>query len=301
MKPFLQSSLLSAVLACSGCASSSVTGGGAVRTDGLGSDLRVFLDRKCLPEPIAGIRGFGAVTLGEIAVGAGKVAFNSFGRFLEEAGQPDINVSSGLASGFFYSSGETESEYARLNEEVRCVHIVRSGFGGTAGEIDENAPYAHLNLTSEPSFYALIRLDPAEDKSAHFRGYLEYAVTNRFERPGGELSRDISIALGFGLPASGAGENFSIGVIQLPGVQRGKVLGKASSKGLETGWLSTPPIEFSGEQVAFNLYVDVSESKRGNPFLADLGRVLQSDPVVRSLDRELRDAVFDRDKKSGRE
>lgn len=273
-----------------GCASTSVTGGESIRTDGLGSDLRVFLDDSCAPQ--FSTRAFGVATLGEIAVGAGTVAFNSFGRFLEEAGQPDITTSNGLTSSYFYTATDEPVDFATLNPSIKCIHVVRSGFERRPENRKVDKPYSHLGLTSEPSLYALIELEPAIDRSAHFRGRLLHFEVQRFERLGGEIDRDISIAFGFGSPLTSAGENFAIGVIDLPGMERGRVLGERESNGLVTGWMNTPPKGREGEQAAFNLYVDVIESKRGNPFVADLGRVLQSDRVVRTFERELDQAVF---------
>ena len=79
------------------------------------------------------------------------------------------------------------------------------------------------------------------------------------------------------------------------------MLEERETNGLNTGWINTPPLEDESEQVAFNLYVDVFETKPGNPILVGLGRVLQSDRVVRSFDRELDDAVFGDKNGSSRE
>ena len=287
---------LCSLFALAGCTTTLAAGGGP-GAGVLASDLRVFLDDSCSPQARVGIRGFGVATLGEIAVGAGKYAFNSFGKYLEAAGKPDITESSGIASNFFYSEITEETEFLTLNPEIQCLHIVRGGFATGPQTLDEDAPYWHLNLTSEPSLYALIKLEAAEDKSAHFRGKLEYFVANRFERVGGDGNRGFGIVLGFSLPQFGAEPHFGIGAIDLPNVARQRVLGERETSGLNTGWLNTPPLVDGNEQVAFNLYVEVLETKPGNPFLVGLGRVLQSDRVVRSFDSELTDAVFGDDDK----
>lgn len=292
----LLTSMLAASLTLAGCASSSVTGGATSRTDGLGADLRVFLDDSCLPPAASnagslGPFGFGATTLGEIAVGTGEILFKSFGRYLEEAGQPDIDTSSGVASALFYSGNPADEGFGDLARDIRCIHIVRNGFDQRPGTDADGQPYAHLGLISKPSFYALIRLDPPEDRSAFFRGHLMHMQVNRFERAGGEVSRDFVISLNFGAPAYGSSEVFAVGTINLPGMTRARTLGEAETRGLATSWLNTPYREDTSERYAFNLYVDVVESKRGNPFLADIGRLLQSEPVVGSVSQDIAEVV----------
>lgn len=288
---------LMASVGLAGCANSSVTGGSSVRTDGFGSDLRVFLDDSCLPEELdtgaeaMGPFGFGATTLGEIAVGAGEIAFQSFGRFLEEAGQPNIDTSTGITSELFYSGNRSDVGFADLNRDVRCVHVVRSGFEPGSASFDDSVPYAHLGLTSEPSLYATIRLAPSDDRSAFFRGELIYLEANRFERAGGEFTRDVAISMDFGSPLDGPGISFASSVLQVPGLERSRKLGPAETSGLVTAWMITPPRASEEERVAFNLQVNVVESKRGNPFLADIGRLLQSDPVVSSVSRDIAEVV----------
>jgi len=298
---------LALTLGLAGCNTTSVTGGVSAR-DGLGSDTRVFLDNNCI-EGAGGVRSLapGFSTLGEIAVGTGQVLFQSFGRYLEELGQPDIDTSTGVASSFFYGQRETDPGTGDLNESIKCLHIVRGGFEpGPQRDLDDPL-YAHLNLTSKPSLYALIKLEPAEDRSAFFRGKLEHFVVNRFERPGGELTRDIVIALEFGSPASArvfvpdqfgnptpnAGGAFAVGAVQLPGVERGRVLSDTATNGLLTAWMNTPPAGEQSGQYAFNLYVDIIEAKQGNPFLQDFGRVLQSEPVVTAVTEDLSEAIYD--------
>lgn len=284
------------LFAVAGCTTTLAAGGGP-GAGVLASDLRVFFDNSCVAQPKIGIRGFGAVTLGEIAVGAGKYAFNSFGQYLEESGKAQTTESSGVASDFFYSKITEEARYLTLNPDIQCLHIVRGGFASGPKTLDEEAPYAHLNLTSEPSLYALIKLEAADDKSAHFRGNLMYFAANRFERVGGDGNRGFGIVLGFSLPQFGAEPHFGIGAIDLPNVSRQRVLREKETSGLNTGWMNAPPLLDENAQVAFNLYVQVLETKPGNPLLVGLGRVLQSDRVVHSFDRELNEAVFGDDDK----
>ena len=296
-------------LCLAGCASTSVTGGVSAR-DGLGADTRVFLDDACLPDEGAqslGPFGFGATTLGEIAVGTGEIIFQSFGRYLEELGQPDIDTSTGLTSSTFYKGNPADPGYGDLNRNIRCIHVVRGGFEPGPRADAAHPAYGHLGLTSEPALYARIKLEPAPDRSAFFRGELDYAVVNRFERPGGELTRDIVISLEFGAPAAArvftpdefgnlvpnTGGAFAISALQLSGIERGRILSDAATNGLVTSWMNTPPLGEQEGRFAFNLYVDLVESKRGNPFLQDIGRLLQSEPVVASVGQDVQELVYD--------
>ncbi|MEL6323274.1 MAG: hypothetical protein AAFQ84_03480, partial [Pseudomonadota bacterium] len=307
-------------LIVSGCAATSVTGGATAR-GGLGADTRVFLDSACLPDEGAqALDPFS--TLGEIAVGAGSVIFNSVGRYIEELGQPDLDASVGMASDLFYAparstppgfpfeTAEDEAEgpaTRKINRQVTCIHIVRSGFERGPRVETDHPQYGHLELLSEPSLYALIELVPSPDGSAVFRGELRHLELNRFVRAGGELSRDLVISLEFGGPADSrvytldefgapqaqAGGSFAVGAFQLPGVEGGRVFSEAETKGLVTSWMNTPPSAGDEDQFPFNLYVDIVETKRGNPFLQDIGRVLQSDPVVTAVEYDLRELVYD--------
>lgn len=287
---------LCASLTLVGCASTSVTGGSATRTDGLGADLRVFLDDTCLPPELdsagaIGPFGFGATTLGEIAVGAGEIAFQSFGRFLEEAGQPNVHTSTGITSALFYSGNPSDIGFGDLNRNIQCVHVVRGGFEPGNANFDDSVPYAHLGLTSKPSLYAAMRLEPTGDRSAFFRGDLLHVEANSFEHPGGERTRDIAITFDFGSPLDGPGISFASSVLQLPGIEIGREMGEIETNGLVTVWMGTPPRADNTEQLAFNLQVSVVESKRGNPFLADIGRLLQSEPVVASVSQDIAEVV----------
>ncbi len=323
-------SLSALCMALSACASTSVTGGEAA-LDGLGSDTRVFLDDTCLPQ-----EGAGALdpysTIGEIAVGVGGAVFGSFGRYIEELGQPDLDASMGLASDFFYEppadaagvgfpfedeeAGAPDGPSTRnMNRFIKCVHVVRSGFEPGPRPDPGNPAYGHLGLTSRPALYALIELVPAPDRSAFFRGELRHLEVNRFERAGGELSRDLVISLELGAPASARivaldefgipeaipGGAFAIAAFQLPGVEGGRVLGEAETKGLVTAWMNAPPESGEGDQFPFNLYVDIVELKRGNPLLQDIGRVLQSTPVQQAVEYDLREGVYgDSERRRGR-
>lgn len=308
-------------IALSACASTSVTGGATAR-EGLGSDTRVFLDDTCLPP-----EGAGALdpysTIGEIAVGVGGAVFGSFGRYIEELGQPDLDASMGLASDFFYEPPaeaggisfpfedeapvDTEGPVTRnMNRFIKCVHVVRGGFEPGPRADSGNPLYGHLGLTSKPGLYALIELVPAPDRSAFFRGELRHLELNRFVRAGGEFSRDLVISMELGAPASARivaldefgipeavpGGAFAIAAFQLPGVEGGRVLGEVETNGLVTAWMNAPPETGEGDQFPFNLYVDIVELKRGNPLLQDIGRVLQSAPVQKAVEYDLRDAVY---------
>ncbi|MEL7130340.1 MAG: hypothetical protein AAGK23_12410 [Pseudomonadota bacterium] len=301
---------LAACLVLSACTTTSVTGGQSTR-DGIGADLRVFLDDTCLPAQSGsqslGPFGFAGSTLGEIAIGTGEIVFQSFGRYLEEAGQPNFDASMAIASDLFYSGNPSDPGFGDLNRNIRCIHIVRGGFEPGPAVRDPSASYGHLGLTSEPAFYALIKLVPAPDRSAYFRGELQELKLNRFERTGANIGRDIVISLEFGSPAAArivtiddpdnpfvsGGGAFAISAISLPGVERGRIFGEAETNGLVTSWMATPPAGEQNGRFAFNLYVDLVEAKRGNAFLQDIGRLLQSDPVVASVGQDIQELVYD--------
>ncbi|HMR67476.1 MAG TPA: hypothetical protein PKE64_25975, partial [Anaerolineae bacterium] len=52
-------------------------------------------------------------------------------------------------------------------------------------------------------------------------------------------------------------------------------------------WPEGPPLENAIEGLPVNIYVDVVELKRGNPFLADFGRFLQSPPIASAAEDEI--------------
>lgn len=238
---------------------------------------------------------------GELVKGVAGLAVKSFGRFLEEVGSPEIETAYGIHADMFF---DDQSEPPVLNPGLRCLYIVRDGFQ-TRG-FDPQTPddlrktWERLGLTGTPSLYARARLDPAEDGTDHFKAtFLDFTV-QRFARTGAEAGRDYVMFLEFVLPSSGRqyrvndkGEiafeptgPFARGGVALRGAQRGIYLRTAELKGVETGWMTGPPTQEGAGRRPINLYVDVVELKRGNPFIADLGRFLQSAPIAEAAGEE---------------
>ncbi len=311
--------LFCAALALSACAS--VNGNGARSSKGgggLGSDLRIFLDDSCLPaEKTAeySVRGLGdlegvAGVFGDIAVGIGGIAFKSFGALLEEAGSPRTSGTTGVATDMFFADGLAGSDTREMNRKVRCVHVVRDGFASRpalSSVPDEfGSVWTDLGLTSEPSLYALIELEPASDRSAHFRGRLTRLLLNRNELAGLEGgTRDMMLFLEFSSPTAGAtvtedelgnkfvqpGGPFAVGMIPLPGVEKGRIQTTRELKGVQTSWMSSPAAGEKDGDFPFNLHIDVVEMKRGNPMMADIGRMLQSEAIVSRVEDEVAYAI----------
>ena len=298
--------LISACTALTGCLSRSINTRPTVVSDGMGSDLRIFLDDSCLPEET---RGPGDRTLGfgqELALQAGMLMFDSVGAWLQQMGAPKIDRSTGVVSGKLFTS----PDMMEFNRNTGCVHVVREGFD-PSGPSFGNAPqefttdWTRLGLVSRPSFYAEIRLKPDEERSGYFTGELLKVVANDFERQARYDSRDYLLVLDFERPEprtyvqftpDGAVEfhdasGFARGVFKFPALQRGEYISGPAAKGLETGWM---PLDFSGidrDAGIFNLFVDVLELKRGDPLLSDVGSLLRSSAVQSAAEEELRKQI----------
>ncbi len=276
-----------------GCASSSVRERPSDFRPGLGPDLRIFTDNACLAGAPRATRGLGLA--GELVKGVASLAMKSFGRFLEETGSPEIETATGVHAALFLQAQRRPPE---LNENLRCLYIVRDGFQSRG--FDPRAPeamvddWSRLGLTGTPSLYMKARLDPAIDGSSYFSATaLDFSVS-RFARPGAEGSRDLVVVLEFVIPSGGRqyrvnpkGEivfdpvgPFARGAFALRGVDNGSYLSGADLKGVETGWMTMPSSLPEVGELPVNLYVDVVEMKQGNPFIADLGRFLQSPPIA---------------------
>ncbi|MEZ6030750.1 MAG: hypothetical protein R3C46_13485 [Hyphomonadaceae bacterium] len=292
------------VVALAACASTSVRERPFGFRYGLGPDLRVFTSNACLEADQADARSLDFI--GEVITGTASLAVKSFGRFLEEVGAPETETASGVASSFYL---DTRSEPPSFNNGMRCIYVVRDGF--QSKEFDRDAPddlkkmWTDLELTGTPSLFAVVRLDPAVDEtdsvSNYFKATLLEFTAQRFARPGAESGRDYILTLEFVLPGSGrrytVSDNgefvyppsgpFATGGFPLRGVTEGEYLRRADLKGLESGWLQGPPLENAIEGLPVNIYVDVVELKRGNPFLADFGRFLQSPPIASAAEDEI--------------
>lgn len=306
-----------------GCASQSVIAKPPSTIEGLSSDLRVFMDAQCLPPEGDERTGLGGGLLAELIVGTGNIALKSFGKALQEMGSPKLDRSTALRGGLFYAAGQAQNiraesiggaapVRARINPEVRCIHIVRDGFSGPAGG-DRTAPFAGappefadawrlLGLQNTPSFYAVVRLSPSADGTA-FRGELIRMVATRFERQGSRhADRDYILHLEFQAPKTTRyywvdeagvehierGGTFARGGLQLARVKQGRYAAEADLKGKETGWMEAPGLDAVNAMGVFNLEVDLVELKRGDPLLADLGALLQSEPVGQAAQAEIR-------------
>ena len=301
--PLRSALLLSALTAVSACASSSPRRPVPEFRNGLGPDLRVFSDSACL-SPTA-VRSGGLGALGVLVKGVAGIAVKSFGRFLEEAGSPEIETASSVHPSLFFETSVTERNPApELNPDLRCLYIIRDGF--QLSGLDAKAPpdltqtWRRLGVTSTPSLYAMVRLDPAEDGSGHFKGSLLDFTVQRFARPGAEAGRDLVIILEFAIPSGGRqyrvtanGEiisdpigPFARGSLLLPGSHAGEYLREPDLTGMETGWMTAPAPRPGDGQRAVNVYVDVVEMKKGNPFLADIGRFIQSEAIGRAVQSE---------------
>jgi len=290
------------IVALAACASTSVRERPTGFRYGLGPDLRIFTDDQCLPTG-GEARSLGFA--GDVLTGAAGLAVQSFGRFLQEVGAPDTETASGVVSVHFTNPA---TEPPSFNDAMRCLYVVRDGF--QSREFDRESPedlrkiWRRLELTSTPSLFAMVRLDQAsanEVASNHYKARLLEFTAQRFARPGAEGSRDYILTLEFVVPGSGRKYAFSesgdfefapsgpfaTGGFPLRGVVQGEYLREADLKGLETGWMEGPRAASVGAGLPVNIYVDVVELKRGNPFLADFGRFLQSPPIVNAAKDEV--------------
>lgn len=308
-----------AVLA-SGCATSDFGERSGERKEGLGPDLRVFADDACAdPDEIAGEKSldFG----GTVVAGLAKSALKSFGTFLKQVGSPEVETATGIRSGLFFAAKTASTgDKPALNPNLRCLYIVRDGFD-TAG-FDNAAPPAllekwkELKLTGTPSLYAVMKLEPASDGSAFFRGTITDFTVQRFARSGGEGTRDVAIfvefistsngriysiggdgSLALAAAADGSGP-FAHGNVNFAAVEKGQYLDADRLNGLETGWMPYAQRAEDGGQRAVNIYIDVVEMKRGNPFIADVGRFLSGEDMGAKLETEIGNAL-NKDKTAG--
>lgn len=110
------------MVALAACAATSVRERPTGFRYGLGPDLRVFADNKCLP---AGAEARSLDFAGQVLTGVAGLAVQSFGRFLQEVGAPDTETSSGVVSVHFLN---TAIQPAAFNDEMRCIYVVRDGF-----------------------------------------------------------------------------------------------------------------------------------------------------------------------------
>jgi len=242
MKPVIS---LGCALAAAGCVSAPP----AARSDsflgGEAGDLRVLLDDRCpgaYPEPIQpdneptkGIEDYASLPGLALSMltNIGAIAFESFGEYLKRAGQEDVTRSVGANGGLFYTS--PASGDVTINPHIRCMYIVRNGFGPDPQPFaDSAAPelkdaWTRLNLTRTPDLFAIAHIETSgdigggalisangggdEDNSApafwnpavsppYFRVKLDRLYINRFQSFGAAPSRDLALIMNYGLAAT---------------------------------------------------------------------------------------------------
>ncbi len=182
-----------------GCATSSVTKIGHEQfVSGENGDLRVFVDRTCskatwldeqwrthvrgdtkAPGTLGDRSPGGAGGLGGFAVDAlsyiGSLAFQSFGTFLQKAGEAGVTQSYAETGGYFYTerapAGLVPGTSFRTDiaPEMRCIYLVRNGFSLKPSQFDPSAPedlrrkWAELGLNKTPDFFSILHLETTAD------------------------------------------------------------------------------------------------------------------------------------------
>lgn len=162
----------------------------------------------------------------------GGIAFESFGTYLKRAGQEDVTRSVGANGGLFYTS--PGSGDVSINPGIRCMYIVRNGYGPEPQDFAETAApdlrqlWTRLRLTRTPDFFAIGYIETSgdigggaltassgdpEDTSApafwnpaisrpFFRVKLDRLYINRFQSMGAASTRDLAIIVNYGLAAT---------------------------------------------------------------------------------------------------
>ncbi|MEQ1608357.1 MAG: hypothetical protein ABL956_05220 [Hyphomonadaceae bacterium] len=236
---------LGCVLAITGCASAPP----APRQDGFlggeAGDLRVLLDDRCPqahPAPFQPYRNESDKGLEDYAAlpglafdmlsNIGGIAFESFGNYLKRAGQADISRSVGANGGLFYTS--PSSGDVTINPSIRCMYIVRNGFGPQTQPFSQTAApdlrqtWTRLKLTRTPDLFAVAYIETSGDigggalaasageasdtgapvfwnpkiSPPYFRLKLDRLYINRFQSIGAAPSRDLAVILNYGLAAT---------------------------------------------------------------------------------------------------
>lgn len=167
-RAFLLGSILLA-----GCATSVAPREGAF-VGGESGDLRVLVNDDCpAAQPFemaekGGDRGPGLAGVAEQILGSiGGIAFQSFGTFLKEAGQPNITRSVGANGGQFYApaAGATLT----ISPRMRCIYLVRNGFGAQEAEFVRSAPedlrtkWRALGVRRTPDLFVALHLETSKE------------------------------------------------------------------------------------------------------------------------------------------
>ncbi len=238
---------LAAAIAANGCAS--MPGGPAGRDDFLGGqagDLRVLFDDRCpqaypvaaMPDrsdPNKGLDDY--ASLPGLAIdmlsNIGGIAFESFGTYLKRAGQDSVTRSVGANGGLFYTS--PASGDVGINPDMRCMYLVRNGFGpltqafagGAAADLKET--WSRLQLTRTPDLFATLYIETSGDigggafmasaggdgsdfsgpafwnpavSPPYFRLKLDRLYVGRFQSESAAGSRDLAVIFNYGLAAT---------------------------------------------------------------------------------------------------
>jgi hypothetical protein len=235
---------LGCLLAIGGCASLPAVPRPDSFIGGEAGDLRVLLDDRCpqaepppvMPDrgsPDAGLEDYSLPGLAlNMLTNIGGIAFESFGNYLKRAGQEDVTRSVGANGGLFYTS--PGSGDVSINPGLRCMYVVRNGFGPETRPLDEAAApdlrqtWTRLNLTQTPDLFAVAYIetsgdigggaliassgDPSETSAPafwnpaisppFFRLRLDRLYINRFQSIGAASTRDLALIVNYGLAAT---------------------------------------------------------------------------------------------------
>lgn len=233
---------LGCALALAGCAAAPPPASQTAFLGGEAGDLRILLDDRCPQAYPAPDRGDPEKGLEEYALlpglaldmlsNIGGIAFESFGNYLKRAGQEDITRSVGANGGLFYTS--PGSGDVTINPELRCMYIVRNGFGPQTQAFADNAApdlkqtWARLNLTRTPDLFAIAFIETSGDigggtmiqvggdtgdsgapafwnpaiSPPYFRLKLDRLYINRFQSFGTATSRDLALIVNYSLAAT---------------------------------------------------------------------------------------------------
>jgi len=233
------------MLAIAGCAITPAPSSPDGFVGGEAGDLRVLLDDRCpqaAPPPVmpdrgapdAGLEAYSSLQglALDMLTNIGGIAFESFGTYLKRAGQEDVTRSVGANGGLFYTS--PGSGEVSINPGIRCMYIVRNGYGPEPQDYLETAAsdlrqmWTRLKLTRTPDFFAIGYIetsgdigggaltassgDPSETSAPafwnpaisppFFRVKLDRLYINRFQSIGAAPTRDLAIIVNYGLAAT---------------------------------------------------------------------------------------------------
>lgn len=243
----LAGAVLAAAIAANACAS--MPGANAGREDFLGGqagDLRVLFDDKCaqaypppeMPDrggPNKGIDAYSSLPglAIDMLANIGGIAFESFGTYLKRAGQDSVTRSVGANGGLFYTS-PTQGDVG-INPAMRCVYLVRNGFGprqeafAASAAADLKETWSRLKLTRTPDMFAALYVETSGDigggaltasaggdgsdfsgpafwnpavSPPYFRLKLDRLYVGRFQSASAAEGRDLALIFNYGLAAT---------------------------------------------------------------------------------------------------